>query len=226
MLTLDPSVIRQLVYLSDKNNVEVGGFGLSNGDPLHITSLYMPQQVVGFASVDFPEEGLNEFVTEMTAQEAHIDSYLRVWIHTHPSTDNHPSTVDVEHFEKLVTDQHKMLTLTREAGGPHIETWLCMVILNNKGEPYCEIGGFIGRLFVRAKCKCEVAYPPLTNSEWDDIFETQCSRTKHLLIAPTPPKENRKARKRNRKHKKADYSGITEDEWARWCQQARESFFG
>jgi hypothetical protein len=74
---------------------EVFCFGISTpDDPLHITDLWIPKQKVTMASAELDEDDLAERIEQMS-QFMPIQSFLRVWLHTHPGNDPSPSSVDI-----------------------------------------------------------------------------------------------------------------------------------
>lgn len=92
----------KLIYLRDKGNTEIGGYGISDpDDPFLITDFVMVKQDAGPATVDFDDEGLTDHLIEFADKDVEPWQCTRCWIHTHPGNSAHPSGTDEVTFRDM-----------------------------------------------------------------------------------------------------------------------------
>jgi hypothetical protein len=101
-LRFSPPVWAKLQYLRDLGDTEIGGFGVTHpDDPLYVIDFYLTKQECTYASVDFDDEGISDFLLDMVEAGYEPKDFGRVWVHTHPSGVNSPSSTDEKTFENV-----------------------------------------------------------------------------------------------------------------------------
>lgn len=125
----------KLNYLMHKGGTEVGGYGLLSDErhKLDVIEFNLVPQVSTSGSVDFDDEGYEDYVDRMTARSLNPDRFMRVWIHTHPGNSATPSATDETSWNNTFGDM----------------SWAIMFILAKGGNTYC-----------RLKASTEFAYLP------------------------------------------------------------------
>lgn len=101
-LRFSPYAWAKLVYLRDRGETEIGGFGLSApDDPLYVVDLLVPKQRTTVVTVKFDDASVADLVDECVDRGLRPDQCGRVWIHTHPGRCPRPSFVDEETFRRV-----------------------------------------------------------------------------------------------------------------------------
>jgi hypothetical protein len=91
-----------LLYLRDRGQTEVGGFGIAAGDDLlRIEDVQLVRQVSSVASVVFDDESVADFFDRQVDEGRRPEQFGRIWIHTHPGDCPQPSMTDEETFARV-----------------------------------------------------------------------------------------------------------------------------
>ena len=146
-LRFTPTAWAKLVWLRDRGDTEIGGFGIARyEDPLLIEQFVTVHQQTSCASVEFDDEAVADFFDQQVEQGLKPEQFARVWIHTHPGDSPHPSQLDEATFDRVF--------------GPC--DWAVMAILARGGDTYARLRFNVGP-GGHGKIPIEVA--------WDEPFE-------------------------------------------------------
>ncbi len=90
----------KLLYLRDKGDTEIGGFGICADPrrPLLVTDFWLVKQEAYTAFVKFDTAWIAENQVDWIQAGLQPNQYGRVWIHTHPGDSASPSSVDEDVF--------------------------------------------------------------------------------------------------------------------------------
>lgn len=113
---MTPYAWAKLVYLRDRGDSEIGGFGISDPDDLLlIRDLALVQQRCDWASVEFEDQAVGEYFDRQVDAGRRPAEFGRIWVHTHPGQSPQPSVTDEETFERVFgrCDWAVMLILAR-----------------------------------------------------------------------------------------------------------------
>ena len=128
-LLFSPTAWAQLLFLRDRGETEIGGFGVADaGNLLRIAELGIVRQVCSPFSVAFDDLAVADFFDEQVDQGRSPEQFARLWIHTHPANCAEPSPVDEETFARVF-------------GGC---TWAVMAILAKGGQSYARLRFGVG----------------------------------------------------------------------------------
>lgn len=124
-LQFSPRAWFKLNYLMMKGQTEVGGMGILTPDKnkLVVDDFVLIPQEATAASVEFDDDGWEDFVEEHAAKGLPADRYMRVWIHTHPGNSATPSSTDQKSWEATFGDF----------------SWALMFIIARGGNTSCEL---------------------------------------------------------------------------------------
>ncbi|MBP7052841.1 MAG: hypothetical protein KBE65_17680 [Phycisphaerae bacterium] len=101
-LRFSPTAWAKLLYLRDKSENEVGGFGISAADDLlYVQDFVTVSQEVSPVSVKFDDEAVSRFFDEQVDLGRKPEQFARVWLHSHPGDSPEPSSVDEETFKRV-----------------------------------------------------------------------------------------------------------------------------
>ena len=100
-LRFGPTAWSKLLYLRDRGETEVGGFGLSSADDLlYVEDVRLVQQETTSVTVAFDDESVAQLFDEQVDQGRRIEQCGRIWVHTHPGHSVDPSSTDEETFAR------------------------------------------------------------------------------------------------------------------------------
>lgn len=105
-----------MLYLRDRGETEIGGFGLAAADdPLWIHDILTVRQRATVATVAFDDAAVADLFDELVDQGLKPEQFGRVWIHTHPGNCPLPSSVDEATFRRVFgrTDWSVMAIVAR-----------------------------------------------------------------------------------------------------------------
>ena len=101
-LRFSPYAWAKLIYLRDRGETEIGGFGLSDAvDPLLIVDVLTIKQRCTPVTVAFDDAAVADLFDELVDQGVHPQRFGRVWIHTHPGACPLPSSIDEATFRRV-----------------------------------------------------------------------------------------------------------------------------
>lgn len=101
-LRLTPPAWAKLLWLRDRGETEIGGFGLTSAhDLLRLEDLALVPQQTSLASVAFDDLAVAEFFEAQVDQGRRPGQFARIWIHTHPGDCPRPSVTDEATFARV-----------------------------------------------------------------------------------------------------------------------------
>jgi proteasome lid subunit RPN8/RPN11 len=115
-LRFSPFAWAKLLYLRDRGETEIGGFGLSaEYDPLLVVDVLPVKQRCSPITVAFNDVAVADLFDTLVDQGIHPQRFGRIWIHTHPGNSPLPSSVDEATFRRVFgrTDWSVMAIVAR-----------------------------------------------------------------------------------------------------------------
>jgi hypothetical protein len=89
------------LYLRDRGETEIGGFGVSlQQDLLCVTEFHLIRQCATWGSVAFEDAAIADFFDQQVDRGRVPQQFARIWCHTHPGPCPRPSGVDEETFQR------------------------------------------------------------------------------------------------------------------------------
>ncbi len=173
-LRFTPTAWAKLVYLRDRGDTEVGGFGISStDDPLLIEDFCLVEQSCTSVTVRFRDEAVADFFDEQVDLGLQPANFARIWVHTHPGNSAQPSWTDEMTFERVFA-------------GPD---WALMFILACGGQTYARLrfnAGPGGALAVPVEVDYSQPFPASDFEAWEQEYEALVHKEPELL--PLKPK--------------------------------------
>ena len=128
-LRFSPPAWAKLLYLRDRGETEVGGFGICcSDDLLRVDDVQLVRQTCTQVTVEFDDESVADFFDHQVDAGLRPEQFARIWIHTHPGDSARPSSTDEETFARVF-------------GG---SDWALMFILAREGECYARLQFNVG----------------------------------------------------------------------------------
>ena len=91
-LRFNPNSWAKLLFLQDRGDTEVGGFGICRSDDLlMIDDVQLVEQVCTQVTVEFDDESVADFFDKQVDAGLKPEQFGRIWIHTHPGDSARPS---------------------------------------------------------------------------------------------------------------------------------------
>lgn len=101
-LRFSPYAWAKLLYLRDRGDTEIGGFGLSDErDPLLVVDVLTVKQLCSAVTVAFDDVAVADLFDALVDRGLKPDRFARIWIHTHPGDCPLPSSVDEDTFARV-----------------------------------------------------------------------------------------------------------------------------
>ena len=101
-LRFSPFAWAKLLYLRDRGETEIGGFGLSaEDDPLLVVDILTVKQRCTPITVAFDDGAVADLVDELVDQGIPPERFSRLWLHTHPGGCPLPSSTDEATFRRV-----------------------------------------------------------------------------------------------------------------------------
>ncbi len=102
VLRFTPTAWSKLLFLRDRGETEIGGFGISAAEELlRIEDVVLVPQQASLASVAFDDAAVADFFDGQIDQSRRPEQFARIWIHTHPGHDPSPSPLDEATFARV-----------------------------------------------------------------------------------------------------------------------------
>lgn len=128
-LRFTPYAWAKLLYMRDKGDTEVAGYGITaTPDPLLITNFVLVKAECTSVSFEFDPVSTVDHMERMMDQGLMPWQYANILIHTHPGNSPHPSTTDEDNFISAFSKSD----------------WAIMFILAQGGDTYCRIKMNVG----------------------------------------------------------------------------------
>jgi hypothetical protein len=116
-LRFSPYAWAKLLYLRDRGDSEVGGFGITaHDDLLLVKDVRLVQQYCTSASVRFDDAAVADFFDQQVDAGRRPAEFARLWVHTHPASCAWPSGTDEGTFARCFgsADWSTMFVLARD----------------------------------------------------------------------------------------------------------------
>jgi len=151
-LRFSPYSWAKLIYLRDRGETEVGGFGIAHSDDLlRSDDLQLVKQTCSQTTVEFDDASVADFFDRQVDAGLSPQQFARIWIHTHPGNCARPSQTDEA-------------TFTRVFGSSH---WALMFILARQGQCYARLQMNVGP-GSSLEIPVEIDYTrPFPGSDWE-----------------------------------------------------------
>ena len=128
-LRFSPYAWAKLLYLRDRGDTEVGGFGVTCPDDLLLVDdVRLVRQRCTWASVRFDDAAVADFFDGEVDAGREPEEFGRLWLHTHPGRSAQPSEIDEQTFARCF--------------GP--ADWSAMFILARGGQTYARLRFGVG----------------------------------------------------------------------------------
>lgn len=102
VLRFSPTAWAKLLWLRDRGETEIGGFGItSRTDLLRVEEIALVEQDCSVVSVSFRDAAVADHFDRQVDRGLRVESCGRIWIHTHPGDCPAPSATDEETFERV-----------------------------------------------------------------------------------------------------------------------------
>ncbi len=102
VLRFSPTAWAKMLYMRDRAQLEVGGFGIAAANDLLLVEDFVTvKQSVTMASVAFDDAAVADFFDEQIDAGRQPQQFMRIWLHTHPGGSASPSAVDEETFSRV-----------------------------------------------------------------------------------------------------------------------------
>ena len=119
-LRFSPFAWAKLLYLRDRGETEIGGFGLSaEDDPLLVVDILVVKQRCTPITVAFDDASVADLFDDLVDEGVALERCGRIWIHTHPGGCPLPSGTDETTFRRVFgrTDWSVMAIVARSDAG-------------------------------------------------------------------------------------------------------------
>lgn len=170
-LRFNPRAWAKLLFLRDRGETEIGGFGLSAADdPLAVIDILTVKQKCTPVTVAFDDAAVADLVDELVDQGIHPERFGRIWLHTHPGNCAEPSSTDEATFQRVFGRTE----------------WSVMGIVARGGASYARLSFHTGPGGA-LKIPVRVDYgQPFAGSDWEEWGREY---DRHVVAAPlfTPP---------------------------------------
>lgn len=101
-LRFTPTAWAKLLWLRDRGETEIGGFGISaSADLLLVEDFVLVAQQTTAVTVAFDDRAVADFFDQQIDAGRRPEQCGRIWLHTHPGHDPTPSAVDEETFQRV-----------------------------------------------------------------------------------------------------------------------------
>ncbi len=101
-MRFSPQAWAKLLYLRDRGETEIGGFGIARRDDLlMIDQFQLVQQHATPVTVGLDDTAVAEYFDDQVDRGLRPEQFARIWIHTHPGNSPLPSRTDEATFERV-----------------------------------------------------------------------------------------------------------------------------
>ena len=168
-LRFSPTAWAKLLYLRDRGDTEVGGFGLAaTDDLLFVEDVQLVRQRCTMMTVAFEDEAVADFFDRQVDRGLRPEQFARIWVHTHPGDCPAPSLTDERTFERVFGKSD----------------WAVMFILARGGPSYARLAFNVGPGGALEIESCVDYSRPFSGSNaacWDQEYQA------HVISAPPTP---------------------------------------
>jgi len=159
ILKFTPYAWAKLNYFCHKGQTEIGGFGITNNNPLLVEDFITVKQKTTQVSVEFDDISVADFFEDQVDEGRHPEQFARIWLHTHPGSCQKPSGVDEETFSRVFGKCD----------------WAIMLILAENGQTYARTHfntGPGGNMKIKVGVDYNSDFPGSAIKEWEKEYKT------------------------------------------------------
>jgi hypothetical protein len=160
VLKFSPTAWAKLLYLRDKSDNEVGGFGITeSADLLYVSDFMTVKQKVSAISVSFDDEAVSNFFDDQVDLGRRPEQFARIWIHCHPGDSPEPSILDEETFERVF-------------GGCQ---WAILFVVGRRNHTYARLSfnvGPGGQILIPVQVDYSRDFGPSDHGQWNAEYST------------------------------------------------------
>lgn len=167
MLRFTPYAWAKLIYMRDAGPTEVAGYGVSSlEDPLLVEDFQLVKQEATSVTFEFDNDGLSDYMEDMSEEGFQPSQFLRILIHTHPCNSAAPSRTDEENFRKKFSDCN----------------WAIMFILAQGGQTTCAIKYKNPEMRIQLETTIDysVEFDGSEHEEWQEEYESCIKEKKYI----------------------------------------------
>jgi hypothetical protein len=171
VLRFSPQAWAKLLFFRDRDESEIGGFGITAADDLlRIVEFCSINQDATIASISFDDLAVADFFETQVDAGRRPEQFGRIWLHTHPGNSAQPSGTDEETFQRVF-------------GGCQ---WAVMFILARNGQCYARLrfnAGPGGELLIPVEIDYRLPFGPSAFEAWEAEYKANV-RISPLLMGP------------------------------------------
>ena len=148
------------MFLRDFGSTEVGGFGISmEDDLLLIKDITLVKQRCTAVTVTFDDQAVADHFDDYVDLGCSVETFARIWVHTHPGDSASPSSTDEETFARCFGNSD----------------WAIMFVLAQGGETYARMAlnaGPGGDLMLPVEIDFSSPFPASEEQRWEQEYLT------------------------------------------------------
>jgi proteasome lid subunit RPN8/RPN11 len=181
VLRFTPTAWAKLCYFCHAGDTEIGGFGISApDDPLLVEDFVTVRQRTTSVTVAFDDAAVADFYEDQVDQGRAPAQFSRIWLHTHPGTSPHPSSVDEATLERVFGNCD----------------WAVMAILARGGQTYvrlCFNTGPGGAMLIPVEVDFSLPFAGSDHAAWQAEYEAHIHPEPHFALGDlnATPRRNR-----------------------------------
>lgn len=205
-LRFSPTAWAKLLFLRDRANVEVGGFGIASADDLlFIRDFQLARQRSAPAYLIFEPTSVADYFDRQLDAGLAFGQFARVWIHTHPGDSPKPTLTDERTFD-------------REFGRTD---WSVMFILARGGQTYARLRynvGPGGAMLIPVAVDYSQPFAGSDEAAWQAEFDANVQSCDPLQPESTPAVRS--------EMENVPLIGAETDRWDDWRQESLQNLLG
>jgi hypothetical protein len=157
-LCFSPYAWAKLLYLRDRDDSEVGGFGITDHDDLLLVNdVQLVRQRCTPVSVRFDDAAVADFFDHQVDAGRQPAEFARLWLHTHPASSAEPSGIDEDTFGRCFGSAD----------------WSVMFVLARRGQTYARLRFGVGpggswEIPVEVDFRCP--FPAMNQAAWEQEY--------------------------------------------------------
>ena len=158
-MKFSPTAWAKLLYLRDRGDTEVGGFGLAPVDDLlFVEDVQLVRQRCTATTVLFEDEAVADYFDRQVDLGLRPEQFARIWVHTHPGDCPEPSLTDERTFDRVFGKSQ----------------WAVMFILARGGQSYARLRfnvGPGGALQIPSGMDCRRPFGGSDAASWEEEYQ-------------------------------------------------------
>ena len=158
-LRFSPTAWAKLLFIRDKGETEISGFGITEPDDLlYVTDFITIKQDAAVASISLDDDAVADFFETQVDVGRKPEEFFRIWLHTHPGDSPNPSGTDEETFARVFGRCD----------------WAVMFILAQDGKTYSRLRfnvGPGGQMLIPVYVDYKQSFGPSNKEEWEAEYK-------------------------------------------------------